>query len=360
MAVGENGRENPGLTGRLFREPHRFDFFQAVRLLERWVRITRHPVGRDRAPEQEAVRFRSQTALHFPSAAVSGLRAPATKSGEPDEALPPPDMVVTFLGLFGPAGVLPHHYTTLLTRRLRDKDTSLRDWLDVFNHRLTSLFFRAWEKYRLPFTFEAGALAGGEPDPVTRGLYCLVGLGTDRLRGRLAPHDLAFLYYAGHFAHYPRTATALEGILTDYFDMPAAVLELQGHWLLLDADDQARLPDRRYRNGRNVGLGVDLVVGERVWDVQSQFRVRLGPLSYDQFRRFMPDGDGLRPLGHLTRTYVGTELSFDVQLVLRPGEAPPCRLGGDGEPGLLGWNTWVFCGDLPRAVDDAVFSLADV
>ena len=150
-------------------------------------------------------------------------------------------MVVTFLGLTGPSGVLPRHYTELLLQRIREKDFSLRDFLDLFNHRLISLFYRAWEKYRLPIGYERSQLddPDEQPDPVTRGLYCLVGLGTAGLRGRLDVDDEAFLYYSGHFAHFPRSASALECLLADYLEMPVRVQQCQGQWLALEPDDQA-------------------------------------------------------------------------------------------------------------------------
>jgi type VI secretion system protein ImpH len=271
--------------------------------------------------------------------------------------------VVTFLGLTGTAGVLPYHYTALLLRRVRLKDHALRDFLDLFHHRLLSLFYRAWEKYRLPFAYERsrfdGVAAGA--DAVTQGLYCLVGLGTAGLRGRLAFDDEAFLYYAGHFAHAPRSAVALECLLADYFAMPVRVEQAHGQWLVLERDDQALMPSAAQPQGRNNQLGRDLVIGERVWEIQSKFRVRVGPLTYCQFRALMPNGDGLRPLCQLARTYAGAEFDFDVQAVLAPAEVVSSRLGSeeDGEA-YLGWNTWVRCGAFTQPVEDAVFALEDV
>ncbi len=103
------------------------------------------------------------------------------------------------------------------------------------------------------------------------------------------------------------------------------------------------------------------MIGERVWDVQSKFRVRLGPLRYRQFVEFMPPGSALRPLCQLTRSYVGPEFDFDVQPVLLAAEVPWCRLSGDGADGpLLGWNTWVRARPFEHDVCDAVFFLDDV
>lgn len=350
----EAGREGADLSGRLFHEPHRFDFFQAVRLLERLL-----PDG-DGAREREAVRFRSTLSLGFPAATVTQVRGGA--GNEAEDTLPPSaEMAVTFLGLTGSSGVLPYHYTRLLLRQLRVKDSSLRDWLDLFNHRLVSLFYRAWEKYRLAFAYERAKRTEDGPDRCTQVLYSLVGLGTAGLRGRQEIDDETVLYYAGHFAHCPRSASALGDVLADHFDVPVAVEQLQGQWLVLEANDRAVLPGLGRRTGRNNRLGVGLVVGERVWDVQSKFRLRVGPLNYAQFRRHLPGGTGLRPLCQLTRTYTGPDLSFDVQLVLRAAEVPACRLGGDdGDVARLGWNTWLHSGSVRADADDAVFALDDV
>src|SRR5262245_19672081 len=111
----EAGREGADLSDRLFREPYRFDFFQAVRLLERL--LPDGPGGNGGAPEREVVRFRATPSLGFPVSAVTQLRQPAP-DGPAEAPTPPAEMAVTFLGLTGPAGVLPYHYTRLLLRQV--------------------------------------------------------------------------------------------------------------------------------------------------------------------------------------------------------------------------------------------------
>jgi type VI secretion system protein ImpH len=360
------GREGVALSAALFREGHRFDFFQAVRLLERLARERardgegprRHPVGEDRLPNQEVVRFRALPALSFPAGTVAQLREP-DGDGEPG----PAEMVVTFLGLTGPAGVLPAHYTRLLLERVRKfRDHALRDFLDLFHHRLIALFYRAWAKYRLPIAYERAHLDSGGPgmDPCTRVLYSLIGFGTGRLRGCLEVPDEALLYYAGHFAHFPRSAVALEALLRDYFGLPIRVAQFQGQWLYLSPEDRSLLPSAARPLGQNGQLGVSCVAGGRVWDVQGKFRLRVGPLTYEQFRHLLPNTLGLRSLGQLTRAYVGAELDFDVQLVLLASEVPWCRLAPRGaDHPRLGWNTWVRSRPFERDVEDAVFVAQD-
>ena len=369
------GRDRTSVADALRREAHRFDFFQAVRLLETMAQEApeesgqrRAPVGQDHRPDAEVVRFRALPSLSFPTGSIAELRSPeAAGPGQPapgqpgpGQPAPPPDMVVACLGLFGPSGPLPLHYTALVIQRSRERDYSLRDFLDLFNHRTISLFYRAWEKYRFPIGYERLQRAretAGE-DLFTQCLYCLIGWGTGGLRGRLALDDEALLFYAGHFAHFPRSALALELILADYFELPVGMRQFRGQWLYLSAEDQARLPSGRPPPGSEKRLGDNLVVGQRVWDVQSKFRVRLGPLGYREFCRFMPSGDALPPLCQMVRSYAGPQWDFDVQPVLRGAEVPWCRLGGPAADGArLGWNTWIRSGALEYDVDDAVFSL---
>ena len=208
-------------------------------------------------------------------------------------------MTVPFLGLTGPSGVLPQHYTSLLIERrhVKHKDYALREYFDVFHHRLISLFYRAWEKYHFQYAFKRVQLEKpGEDDNFTYALYGLVGLATDGLRRRMSFDDEAVLYYGGYYAHFPRNAISLERLLGDYWGIPVSVEQFRGQWLYLSEDEQTALPTAERPRGLDFALGVDALVGTRVWNVQSMFRVRIGPVDYHQFREFMPIGKRLLPL----------------------------------------------------------------
>jgi type VI secretion system protein ImpH len=360
MAV-ENGRASPALIEHLFREPYRFDFFQAVRVLDSDARADRGgaprwSVGRDATPSQEIVRFRAPPSLGFPAASIVDL---VTRSREQGRV--PPEMTVAFLGLTGPSGVLPQHYTALLIERchVKHKDYALRDYFDIFHHRLVSLFYRAWEKYHFQFAFERVQLEKpGEDDDFTFALYSLVGLGTTGLRRRMALDDEAVLYYGGHYAHFPRSAISLEYMLFDYWEIPVEVQQFRGQWLYLSEEEQTALPTAARPKGQNAALGVDALAGTRVWNVQSKFRIKLGPVGYGEFRELMPIGRRLLPLCQMTRLYAGLEFDFDVQVVLRKEEVPWCQLPADADAApRLGWNSWVRSGPMERDADEAVFRL---
>ena len=365
--AGQSGRESAPLSDQLIKEAYRFDFFQAVRLLERMAReragddprATRHPVGMDHPPGQEIARFRALPSLSFPAGSISEIK-PNPAADEPGLVTRPPEMTVAFMGLTGPSGVLPQHYTSLVIERcsVAHHDHTLRDFFDLFNHRAISLFFRAWEKYRFPFAYERFRLdsQSTDDDLFTFCLYCLVGLGTSGLRNRLGVDDETVLFYGGHFAHNPRSAVSLELLLRDHFGLPVEVQQFRGRWLYLTEDVQSLLPSARRPDGLNRELGRSVIIGKRVWDVQSKFRITLGPLSYAEFLRFIPSGKALKQLCDLVRLYVGPEFTFDVQAIVKAAEVPRCRIGRAGKPGShLGWNAWVRTHPASRDAEDAVF-----
>ncbi len=174
-----SGRAAAPLAERLLTEGYAFDFFQAVRLLEKMY-PDRQPVGHESAAGDEVRAFRAHMAMSFPPSAIYQIDA-AT-------AAMPPTMTVAFMGLTGPSGVLPRHYTEMLVRARDARGPEryvARDWFDLFNHRLISLFYRAWTKYRFWLSYERGEYAHAEPDIFTEALYSLVGLGNRSLRNRL-------------------------------------------------------------------------------------------------------------------------------------------------------------------------------
>lgn len=335
----ESRRTDPPLAQELFDEPYRFDFFQAVRLLERMY-PDRHPVARsadtlrDVVPDasREVVRFRTRQTLSFPSSQIHDL----VQEGDEDG---PPAMTVAFMGLTGPLGLLPHQYTELVMERARYRDTALWSFLDIFNHRMISLFYRVWEKYHFPIAYERG-----EEDRFTSYLFGIIGMGTKGLLGRMSFKDQALLLYSGLISQRPHSAVALSAILSDYFGVPVDIVQFPGEWLKLD-DNVTRL------GSENSELGLSTIAGTRVWSDQSKFRVRVGPMSLKRFKAFTPLGSAYKPLLELTRLFVGLEFEFDTQLVLEAPEVPFAVLSGSSTDGpRLGWTSWLKTREF--AIDD--------
>ncbi len=343
---------------QLQSEPYRFSFVQACRLLEQICELQGRPcknVGCDALPTEEFVRFAALPARSFPPAEVASLAnlsdAKAIESAE--DAPSAPELTVTFMGLFGPSGVLPYHDT----QRIIDagnKSNPERDFLDVFNHRIISLFYRASTKYRIPFAFESTYRKSRETENVvTQSLYAIAGMGTPGLRKRLTVSDELSIEFAGLFGHQVKNAISLQRMLGDYFELPVSVCQFVGQWMYLSKENQSQMPTSSMVLGQNCALGTNFILGERVWDVSGKFRVLLGPLTKEQFDSFLPGSPRLVEIAQITQLYAGNQFDFDIQLELIAREVPPTQLG---EESRLGFNTWLFAEQPTDNKLDAVFT----
>ena len=331
---------NSVVGARLRMEPYRFDFFQAVRLLERLL-PERTSVGGLTAPAAEVAHFGAHASLAFPASQIQAMDWPANE---------PAKMTVNFMGLTGPEGVLPNPYTSLIIERLRSSDASARDFFDIFNHRIIALFYRAWRKYRFDVAYERG-----ERDRFSRQLLSLVGIGTEGLRGRQAIPDEALVYYAGLLGQKPRSAQALRQILADYFNVPVEIEQFSGGWYRLDADNQSQMSDDSNESDR---LGSGAVVGDEVWNQQSRVRIAMGPLSLERYQDFLPDGPCWEPLRAWARFFSNEQFDFEIKLVLEREQVPGCELGAVEATGpRLGWVSWVKSKPLGRDPGDTVLAL---
>ena len=315
-------------------EPQRFEFFQLVRLLEQEARRTGkgRPLGYDGSPHDDLARFRVDPALAFAPSSVKVGRKRA--QGETFE--------VSFCGAIGALGVLPQHYTELAVERRHLKDESLIDFLDLLHQRVVAFFYRAWLKYRLPFSYEHADRWSLDSDGVTKGLLALVGLGTGRLSERPPERPEPWLYFAGLFARPARTAHGVEGIVGDVMNARARVEQFVGKWVELDEEERSRLTSREQPEGVHAQLGRAFVVGERVWDKTSCIRVIAGPLDAGTFRRFQPRMKSFEVLVDLVRSYVGPQIDVDYVWEVDTEGLGPVRLGaGSGPEARLGWTTWL-------------------
>jgi type VI secretion system protein ImpH len=331
--------DQAALRAALRENPNAFEFFQAVRLLER-LQPDRRPVGLFGEPADEVARFGAKPDTAFPASEIQSL---VLHHGAPAE------MTVNFMGLTGPQGVLPYAYTLLVAERLRARDATLRDFLDLFHHRIISLFYRAWEKYRFGVAHERD-----QQDRLSQHLKDLIGLGAEALQRRLPIRDEALFYYAGLLAPQQRSAGALQQLLADYFGVAVEVEQFVGGWYPVSASGECRLGDE---DDASEQLGLGAVAGSEVWDPQARVQIRLGPLARAQYDEFLPTGSAYEPLRTLTRFFSGDQFDFEVRLILARDEVPGCVLGAPAPAQPLGWCTWMRGRPFDRDPGDTILTL---
>jgi type VI secretion system protein ImpH len=318
------------LIDRLKSDPSRFDFFQAMRLVECYYADLPRLGTSEKLADDPPLRLGQAVGMDFPPSALASWREGAEKK---DGKQFPDRLDVRFFGLFGPNGPLPLHLTEYALSRAGERDHTLTRFADLFHHRLLCLFYRAWAESQPVVHYDRHAQALQE-DRFSRYLGSLFGLGLDSLRERDAMPDRAKLLFAGLLSCQTRHADGLKIIIAEFFGVPAQIQEFVGEWMDIAPHEQTRLGMHEQAGH----LGLSTVLGERVFGCQHKIRVVLGPLDLAFYRAMLPGEYGLVELAAILRNYIGDELAWEVNLVLRQTEIPPLKLDGVAQ---LGWTSWL-------------------
>ena len=322
----------------LEQEPFRVEFFQAVRMLER-MESDRDPVGYFVAPSGETLRFSALASLNFPPSQLYDI-----------QRLPSGQLLMTvqFMGLCAAVSSLPVTYTELVLARNREKDHAIADFFDLFNHRMISLFYRGWQKYRFFIGYEKGGA-----DMLSPRLMDFLGLGTEGLSGRSGMGDRASLNYVALLGRHTRTAGSLKRLLEDYFEVPVTIHQFAGTWRSIPPENRTCFTGAGCASER---LGFGVIAGEEVWDHHGRIGVALGPMSFEQYSSFLPGRDGHRALAAWLRFYSNGGYETEVKLILHRDEAPDCQLGDRSEQQpRLGLVSWLKTKPLHRDPGDATY-----
>jgi type VI secretion system protein ImpH len=301
----------------LAAQPFAFDFHQALRRVETTFRHLPR-LGEAAKLRDEPLRLGQDPSFDFSPSAVRGFTPPSDSA--------PARLTVGFLGLFGPQGPLPLHFTEYARDRIRQAgDHTFAAFVDLFHHRMLALFHRAWAHGRPTVSRDRP-----ESDRFRSYVGATFGLGLPAQQNMDAAPDRAKLYFAGLFALASRPPEGLRAVLSGYFGHPIQVREYVGEWLVLHDQDRFRLG----HSPQVSSLGRSTVLGKRVFSRSHKFRVVMGPLPETAFSGFLPGSHGLAQLSALVSAYAGPQLAWDLELIPAADAMTQLRLGRDGRLGL--------------------------
>jgi type VI secretion system protein ImpH len=306
----------------LQKEPYRYGFFQVMRLLECAYK-DKARFGRSQRPGLEpSIRLGQEISLTFEASTLStfNLRKPGLM----------PLLKQRFFGLFGTNGPMPTHLTEYIRERIHyHRDHTLAGFADMFHHRMICLFYRAWANSEPTISFDRP-----ESDRFSNYIGSLAGIASDAMPGHDAMLDLSKYHYIGFLASQNNPAEGLRAMLADYFGLKVSIEQFVPEWLDIQQSDLTLLGE----TPRTGELGCSAILGSRVWGCQHKFRIHFGPLNLNEYLSLLPDGFRIDQLIAVIRNYIGDELSWDVNLILKKDQVPSAQLG---EATRLGWTSWL-------------------
>jgi type VI secretion system protein ImpH len=351
-------RFEPSVIQRLLDEPYRFQFFQAVRVFEIWLK-------KNGVPHEDAVaeylRFKNRISLSFPASEIEAIKPypvtgensdvallAALRSGELEHI----GITPAFMGLLGGNGTLPAHYTeSIAAHLLFEKDEGPKAFLDTFSNRAVALFYQAWRKYRLEFKYQADG-----KDQFLPLLLSFAGLGHASLQSKGGDEqdgvlDQTMAYYAAALMQRPASAAYMQQILNEYFAVPISIEQFVGAWYDVPPEQQTML------GLTNATLGAQAMVGARVWQRDLRMRIVIGPLARTVFETFLPGARAARSLEKMLNMFNKLCLEYEVHLILRQKDVQGISLASERVNGRLGWDSFLISEEAQSDRQDVQYEL---
>lgn len=311
------GLPYPPVILDLLETPGNFAFAQALDVVARYLRSSGLHV------DDETFRFSVNPNLSFPPSDIESLRLLEDENGAVRV-----EMMMNLLGLHGAASPLPAYFTEYVAQNQDDPD-ALRDFFDIFNHRLVAILHASWRKYRYYTQYRQYAV-----DRLSRRFFSFVGVGHEQIRQAKNLNWPRLMAYMGLIAFSGESAGSMESILRHYFShQDMYVIPCVTRWVQIPEDQQTRL------GTANCAAGLDFILGTEVPDQTGKFRIRISNLTWDEFISFLPHKSKFGELQTLTKFVLRSRLDFDVELRLRPEEVRSWKLE-EGNDMFLGWATW--------------------
>lgn len=244
------------------------------------------------------------------------------------------------LGLLGPNGPMPLQFTDFVRERAEAyQDNTLADFLDIFHHRMLGQLYRAWA---------IGQSSAGIDRAAQEHFSTYIdALGKTTLHESPLPQH-SRLAAAAHLVREARNPDGLALTLSRFFAAPVEIHEFQARWIDIAPEDCSILG----KSGLAATLGEGAFAGEKILDRQHNFRIVIGPVDLAGYLSFMPGGHNLPKLIEWVRAFTGFEYSWEVQIMVAPGAAPPASIGSEWR---LGWSTWLGETDPNQPVTGLIF-----
>jgi type VI secretion system protein ImpH len=298
-------------------EPWRFDFFAAMRRLERTY-TDRPRIGDSASLREEYLMLGQDPFMEFPASNLTKVEK------RQDGRL---SVHTRFLGMLGPQGALPLATTEESYQWWLMRDDAFPRFLDLFNHRFLQLFFRAWADSRPIAQHDRP-----RDDRFVAYVGSTVGIGSAPYQSLDSVPDAAKLAFAGLIAPAAKGASRLQSLISGLFRVRAEVEEFVGTYLEFDQGERTCIGQS------NSALGQDMLLGASVFSVQDKFRLRIYTDSMAQYVEFLPTGSRCEPLADMVFFYIGDQLDWEVELAIPRGAVEPTQLSKFGQ---LGWTTWM-------------------
>lgn len=315
-----SGRVDEHTLNEIANNLYKYNVLSILRRIEANEYFPKRLLGETSTPKQEPVRLKQTPSLSFCTKNVESIRPSANGL----------QIVINEIGLLGANSPLPLHLVEFIFQRKHQYgDSAWCDFVNMLQHRLITLFYRSWKNAQSVITLDNRL----HDDKFSKYLSSLVGFsGVDRKGEGNYVDYYSKLYFMGYYLQRNQSANNLECLLTQYFNIPIKIEENIGTWYTLPDEERTRLG--KYMQ---YSLKDRVILGKKIYDTQTKFRIQIGPLALDEYESFFKGKENSKRLMEWVELYVGQEYEWDVQLILAKHSVPKFDLKRQRRLGLTTW-----------------------
>lgn len=286
--------------------------FTAIHLIESQLLKADSQLGTDSLPKHEKIQLTVSQRLGYEANELTNV----TPNGPNKKFV----LQTNLIGLTGEQGVLPNHYSEWVIQRVRDNDTAMRDFFDIFNHRLLSLYYRCWQSYQL--SAQLRLMSSTQSSPIQTVLSSLTGhLGDEAI------------FWGGIFTSKRRSRAFIKNAIEFHTGCDARLHEFKGRWFDISAEEQTRLCGQGMPEGQHAQLGLGAMLGQRSWNMSAGFEVELIARDPDSLATLLHTGR-LNDAKQQIQRMLGTSKRIRWTLTARRSQLPCAHLAkGTGRLG---------------------------
>ena len=314
------------LVASVEANPSSWEFFALVRAFEQ-VRSDLPRLGTAVTPDRDALSLAHEPSAGFPRTTVTAFSTEGRR----------PKVNSAFLGLTGPMGPLPFHFTEVaIFERAARAPSPFADFLDLISARMLQAFYRAWGNAQpcvqadRPHDDKFAAMLGAVSGAVDLRFVTAAERPAKRDEGF---DDWRRLTYAGHFASL-RSTSAISDYVSHLIRRDVTVSECVGRWRHIPRGEQTRLGGSA-RDGACLGSGA--TVGSRFHSVEWDVAIAIKVGSMAELVDLAPGGDQHALLSEAIQAILPAHLEWEARIEILEPEIAGARLGAT----RLGYTSWV-------------------
>ncbi|MDR2952893.1 MAG: type VI secretion system baseplate subunit TssG, partial [Treponema sp.] len=142
------------------------------------------------------------------------------------------------------------------------------------------------------------------------------------------------------FSFLAKNRWGLESLLRGLFKFPLEIRDYIPSFRDIPPDGRAVL------GKKNATLGLDTQIGRTYTSITGKFEIRIGPLSFEEYRSFISGRSGSRLLIEAVALYLDRPLDYSMLFFIQWHTIPLAQLGFDLEEARwdaprLGYTCWI-------------------